>query len=76
MAITLPLEQMSVEEKISTMELLWDDLCNKAGSLTSPAWHEDVLGERETRHLRGEEQVEDWETAKRNIGYQAKWARL
>jgi hypothetical protein len=71
MAIALPLEQMSVEEKLHAMELLWDDLCNKAGGVTSPAWHEDVLAEREARHQRGEEQVEDWETAKRNIRSQA-----
>ena len=70
MAITLPLEQMSVEEKLHAMELLWDDLCNKA-SMPSPAWHANVLAEREARYLRGEEQAEDWQTAKRNIRNQA-----
>ncbi len=71
MAITLPLEQMSVEEKLRAMELLWDDLCNEAGGVTSPAWHEEVLAEREARHQRSEEKFEDWETAKRNIRNQA-----
>jgi hypothetical protein len=67
MAITLPLEKMSVEEKLRAMELLWDDLCNKAGGVASPVWHEDVLAEREAMHKRGDDQFEDWETAKRNI---------
>ena len=67
MASILPLEKMSVEEKLLAMELLWDDLCKKAGGLTSPAWHEDVLAERDTMLKRGDDAFEDWETEKRNI---------
>jgi hypothetical protein len=67
MASTLPLEDMSVEEKLRAMELLWDDLCGKAGGMSSPAWHEDVLAEREVTHVRGDDQFEDWDEAKRNI---------
>jgi hypothetical protein len=67
MASILPLEKMSMEEKLRAMELLWDDLCNKAGGLTSPAWHEGILAERDAMQKRGEDEFEDWETAKRNI---------
>ena len=67
MASTLPLEKMSVEEKLQAMESLWDDLCNRAGGITSPAWHGDVLAEREAMHERGDDAFEDWEDAKRNI---------
>ena len=67
MASTLPLEKMSVEEKLQAMELLWDDLCGKAGAVSSPAWHEDVLAERDAMQKRGDDQFEDWEAAKRNI---------
>ena len=67
MASTLPLEKMSVEEKLQAMESLWDDLCSKAGVITSPAWHDEVLAEREARYKRGEDEFEDWEAAKRNI---------
>ena len=49
MEITLPLEKMSIEEKIRTMETIWDDLCRKADSIPSPSWHEEVLTEREER---------------------------
>lgn len=64
---TLPLEKMSVEEKLQAMESLWDDLCSRAGIIASPAWHEDVLAEREAMHERGDDEFEDWEDAKRNI---------
>lgn len=67
MVSAIPLEKMSVEEKIRAMELLWDDLCKNAGDITSPAWHEDVLAERDAMLKRGEDQFEDWESAKRHI---------
>jgi len=67
MANTLPLEKMSVEEKLQVMESLWDDLCSKAGVMTSPASHDDVLAEREARHKHVVDEFEDWDTAKRNI---------
>ena len=70
MASILPLEKMSMEEKLREMELLWNDLCAKADGLPSPAWHEDVLAERDKMQTRGEEEFEDWETAKRNIRHQ------
>ena len=43
MAVTLPLDKMSIEEKIQTMESIWEDLCKSADSLSSPSWHEEVL---------------------------------
>jgi len=67
MASTFPLEKMSIEEKLRAMELLWDDLCNRAGGVTSPPWHEDVLSEREAALKRGEDRFEDWEAAKKEI---------
>ena len=67
MASTLPLEKMSVEEKLQAMESLWDDLCSNAGGMASPAWHEDVLAEREVMQKRGDDQFDDWEAAKRDI---------
>ena len=67
MATTISLEKMTVEEKLQTMELLWDDLCSKAGDIPSPAWHEELLAHRQALHERGEDHFEDWDTAKRNI---------
>ena len=69
MASTLPLEEMTVEEELQAMESLWDDLCKRAGVITSPAWHGDVLAEREAM-LGREDQFEDWEESKRSINNQ------
>ncbi len=67
MGITLPLEKMSTEEKIQTMETIWDDLCKKADSLSSPSWHEGILHEREERIKNGDEEFVDWDKAKKYI---------
>ena len=67
MANTIPLENMSVEEKLQAMESLWDDLCSKAAGVSSPAWHEDLLAERDAMQKRGDDEFEDWAAAKRNI---------
>ena len=67
MSISLPLEKMSVEEKLQAMESIWDDLCGQADSLASPAWHGEVLAERESALQGGDDEFIDWETAKHNI---------
>ena len=64
MEITSALEHMSIEEKIRAMETIWDDLCKKADSITSPTWHKDVLNEREAQIQNGKEQFMDWNQAK------------
>ncbi len=67
MANTLPPEKMSVEEKLEAMKSIWDDLCSRAGGVTSSAWHGDILSERQTLVDQGEEKFEDWEEAKKKI---------
>jgi hypothetical protein len=67
MNIVLPLEEMSVEEKLQVMETLWDDLSRQGGKLQPPNWHGEELARREADMTRGEETFEDWETAKQSI---------
>jgi len=67
MKSALQLDKMSLEEKIQTMEALWDDLCHQPGSIASPDWHGEVLHEREAAIGRGDEVFEEWETAKKTI---------
>ncbi len=67
MNFTLPLEKMSIEEKIQTMETLWEDLCKKADSLKSPLWHKDILQAREENLKKGEDEFVDWEKAKNQL---------
>lgn len=67
MDVTLPLDQMTTAEKLRVMEKLWDDLVRSADSLESPAWHEDVLRERDQRVAEGKETFISWEEAKRQL---------
>lgn len=67
MEITLTLEKMSIEDKIRTMETIWDDLCQTAESIPSPSWHKDILDEREKAIENGEEEFIDWSEAKKQI---------
>lgn len=67
MNVTLPLDKMSIKEKIQTMETIWEDLCKKADSIPSPAWHKDILEEREKAIENGKEEFIDWSEAKKQI---------
>jgi hypothetical protein len=64
---TLKIEQMSREEKLQALEAIWADLSKDETELESPAWHEDVLKETEARVAAGNERIEDWQTAKREL---------
>ena len=63
----LPLERMTVAEKLRAMEALWADLSRNADAFDSPPWHADVLREREERVQEGRESYVDWETAKQEL---------
>ncbi len=67
MDITLPLDQMTTSEKLRAMEALWADLSRREEDLPSPAWHDQVLKEREEALQSGQEQFVDWEAAKREL---------
>ncbi len=63
MQVELPLAQMTVAEKLQTMEALWADLSTTAGQLPSPAWHRDVLQERKRLVEEGQLEFQDWDSA-------------
>lgn len=67
LAQVLPLSEMSVEEKLQAMEALWEDLSRNAALLESPAWHEEILRERDRQIEAGEASFMDWEQAKAHI---------
>lgn len=67
MNISLPLEQMTVEEKLRVMEAIWDDLSQHADEMQPPPWHGQVLEAMQAAIERGEVTFDDWETAKRRI---------
>ena len=67
MSTHLEIEQISIAEKLSLMEQLWDDLRARAEGVPMPQWHKDLLDERQQLIQDGEAQFEDWQTAKKRI---------
>ena len=67
MQTSLPLNQMSREEKLRIMEELWADLSRDESQVESPAWHGDVLRERAEAVKSGKETFMDWDTAKKQL---------
>jgi len=67
MEATLPLDKMTVAEKLRAMEMLWADLSRNEVQIESPAWHGDVLRDREARIKSGEEKFLDFETVKKQL---------
>ncbi len=67
MPTTLPLNEMTVAEKLQVMEAIWDDLCRRGESIPSPAWHGDVLAERERLVAEGKAKFSSWEEARERI---------
>ena len=66
MDITSQLNQMTTEEKLRTIELIWDALC-RTSDFSSPEWHKNILEEREKRIKEGKEEILDWEVSKRQL---------
>jgi Putative addiction module component len=67
MSLELPLNNMTVAEKVQLLEMVWDHLCRESGDVQSPAWHEEVLQERTRRLKSGEATVSSWSDAKARI---------
>jgi hypothetical protein len=64
MTVEIPVAQMSVEEKLLAMELLWENLRQDERDVPVPQWHRDLLDEPDKLVAEGNARLEDWETAK------------
>lgn len=58
---------MTQEEKLRAMDVLWSSIVSSSGAYEPPAWHEAVLRERRRRVEEGEETFIPWEEAKRQL---------
>jgi Putative addiction module component len=63
----LPLHEMSAEEKVQTMEAIWQSLSANPDAIESPSWHEEEVRVREAQIASGEVKFVDWEKAKAEI---------
>ncbi len=48
------IEQMGLEERLHTMELLWASLARTPEAVPSPDWHGEVIADRLAKIERGE----------------------
>jgi hypothetical protein len=64
MVMTLPLETMTISDKLQMMETIWNNLIQVSQEMPSPAWHRDVLAARMERVNKGESTYSDWAEVK------------
>jgi hypothetical protein len=67
MAVSLPLDEMTVQEKLEAMELLWEDLARSPEAVQSPDWHREILDARQKRVADGTARFVQWDEAKAEI---------
>ena len=47
------ISKMSLQERLQTMEALWDSLSHESPEIKSPKWHEEILLERKEKVKNG-----------------------
>ena len=67
MSIEIPLDTLSVSEKVRLLESVWESLCKKSGDVQSPEWHREVLETRKRRLEDGRATVSPWSAAKARL---------
>ncbi len=67
MSIEIPLDTLSVSEKVRLLESVWESLCKKSGDVQSPEWHREVLETRKRRLEDGRAMVSPWSEAKARL---------
>ena len=65
--IVLPLEKMSVAEKLEVIDTIWQDLRRNKSQIPVPEWHKQILESRRRAFERGEIGYTNWEDAKKDI---------
>jgi len=67
MDAVLPLDQMTVEEKLRAVEEPWDDLCRNEKQIPMAHWQKELLDQRQRQIDAREAKFSDWESAKNRI---------
>jgi putative addiction module component (TIGR02574 family) len=64
---TIPIESLTLSEKLLLMERLWEDLSKHPSNVSPPEWHGDVLAARLTAVREGKTEFVDWDAAKERL---------
>jgi hypothetical protein len=67
MAFSLPLDKMTISEKLAAMELLWEDLSHLNENVPPFSWHERILKDREKLIAQGKATFSNLNEAKQRI---------
>ncbi len=67
MDAVLPLDQMTVEEKLRAMEAIWPSLSTREEQVPVPDWHKQVLEERQRQIDAGEARFVSLEEMKERV---------
>lgn len=63
----LPIQNMTLEEKLQAMEELWDSISSNEALVEVPDWHLDELRATEADIRAGRDHPLDWEAAKDDL---------
>ncbi len=64
---TLPLDEMTITEKLVVINQIWEDLVQTPNDVPSPEWHKDVLSARANRVKNGEAHFKDFNSVKSEL---------
>ncbi len=65
--MNIPVNEMSVLEKLDAIALIWDSLSVDPDSIPVPDWQRDELAARAQRLDAGEAKVSDWDEAEKRF---------
>ncbi len=66
-ASSLPIESLTIAEKLLLMERLWQDLSRRPTDVPIPEWHGDILSQRRAAVDEGRASFVEWEAAKKRL---------
>jgi hypothetical protein len=67
MSNCIEIQNLSKEEKLRVMEAIWEDLSKDDDQIESPDWHLEALQETDQRLRSGQENIVDWQDAKKEL---------
>ena len=67
MNISLPLEEMTIAEKLQLIGTLWDDLESRPRELLADQWPLEELNRRKAALESGEGEIKDWSSVKASL---------
>ncbi|MDZ4851289.1 MAG: addiction module protein [Pirellulaceae bacterium] len=67
MTLEALIDNLSRDEQVIAMELLWKRISQGQNAVHPPEWHHDIVAERVARVKNGSTKLIDWDDAKRRL---------